>query len=294
MGHQAIIQQVIESAKARGVPSVAMTFEPQPHEFFIGERAPARLMRFREKVSALFEAGIDRVCCLQFNKSLRSLSAQAFVETVLVEGLGVQHLIVGDDFRFGCDRNGDYAFLQQQGEHFGFSVSDTPTFEMAGERVSSTRIRKVLDQADFRLAQELLGKPYAITGRVGYGKQLGRKLNAPTANVELHRFRSPLKGVFAVVATCYDTLQKTQQTHYGVANVGVRPTVDGDGKAILEVHLLNFQGDLYGKALKVEFKHKLRDEKRFESLEALQAQIAADIDAAQNYFSDTASEPVTQ
>jgi len=281
LGHQAVIRQVIAKARELDVPSVAMVFEPQPHEFFSGEQAPARLMRLREKALALFEAGIDRVCCLQFNPSLRSLSAENFIQKVLVDGLGVKYLVVGDDFRFGCDRSGDYQLLQRVGQEKGFEVSDTHTFEVGGERVSSTRIRSELERGAFAKVTELLGKPYGISGHVGYGQQLGRQLGVPTANVQLRRYRSPLSGVFAVIVHLADG-----RCVNGVANVGVRPTVGDILRPILEVHLLDFDGDLYGQMITVEFKTKLREEQKFESIDVLTKQIHRDIDDANAYFAN--------
>ncbi len=282
LGHQAIIEQVTEKSAQLNLPSVAVVFEPQPHEFFSGDEAPARLMRLREKALALFDAGVDRVCCLQFNQLLRSLSAEEFVKRVLVEGLGVKYLVIGDDFRFGCDRSGDYEFLKQAGERYGFDVCDTRTYQVDNERVSSTRIRAALEVADFPLVGRLLGKAYTVSGHVGYGQQLGRQWNVPTANVHLRRYRSPLNGVFAVSVKL-----PNGETANGVANVGVRPTIGEKIKPILEVHLLDFNGDLYGKMITVEFLHKLRDEQKFSSLDLLKEQIYRDIDEAKAYFFET-------
>lgn len=282
LGHQAIIEQVTEKSAQLSLPSVAVVFEPQPHEFFSGDEAPARLMRLREKALALFDAGVDRVCCLQFNQLLRSLSAEEFVKRVLVDGLGVKYLVIGDDFRFGCDRSGDYEFLKQAGERYGFDVCDTRTYQVDNERVSSTRIRAALEVADFPLVRRLLGKAYTVSGHVGYGQQLGRQWNVPTANVHLRRYRSPLNGVFAVSVKF-----PNGETANGVANVGVRPTIGEKIKPILEVHLLDFNGDLYGKMITVEFLHKLRDEQKFSSLDLLKEQIYRDIDEAKAYFIET-------
>ncbi|AMX01635.1 bifunctional riboflavin kinase/FAD synthetase [Microbulbifer thermotolerans] len=287
LGHQAIIAQLNRRARELGLPSVAIIFEPQPHEYFSGERAPARLMRFKEKVLALFDAGVDRVLCLQFNEKLRSLSAQGFIQRILVDGLNIGHLVVGDDFRFGCDRSGDYHLLQRVGQQAGFSVEDTATVEIRGARVSSTRIRAALEAADFELAETLLGRPYRITGRVAPGRALGRQLGAPTANVRLQRYRSPLVGVYTVrvSATRGPQLVDGRKAVDGVANVGFRPTVEGAGaEPLLEVNLFDFDGDLYGRELAVEFCHKLRDEEKFASLEALKARIARDIAEAKTWF----------
>jgi len=280
LGHQTIIRQVAAKSSELQLASVAVVFEPQPHEFFSGEEAPARLMRLREKALSLFEAGVDRVCCLQFNQALRSLSAEEFVRQVLVDGLGVKYLVIGDDFHFGCDRSGDYEFLKDAGKRYGFEVCDTHTYEVDDERVSSTRIRAALERADFDLAGRLLGRPYTVSGHVGYGQQLGRQWDVPTANVHLRRYRSPLNGVFAVRVQLPDG-----RAVNGVANVGVRPTIGEKIKPILEVHLLDFDGNLYGQMITVEFLHKLREEQKFESLDLLKAQIYRDIDQARAYFS---------
>ncbi|MDQ2078130.1 bifunctional riboflavin kinase/FAD synthetase [Marinimicrobium sp. ABcell2] len=279
LGHQAILGQLTRAADVHCLPAVVIIFEPQPHEFFAGDAAPARLTRLREKVEALFAAGVQRVLCLRFNLELRSLSAREFVEQILVEALDIKHLVVGDDFRFGCDRSGDFALLQQMGRERGFTVSDTCTLEIDGKRVSSTRIRQALQDGDFELTARLLGRPYAISGRVVYGRQLGRQLGVPTANVQLQRYRSPLQGVFAITAHLPDG-----RLCPGVANVGVRPTVSGTVKPLLEVHLLDFSALLYGAKINVVFHHRLRDEQKFPSLEHLRAQLQDDIQQARDYF----------
>lgn len=279
LGHQAILHQLTGIARQHCLPAVVIVFEPQPHEFFSGDKAPARLMRLREKIQALLAAGVDRVLCLQFNQALRSLSAEAFVQTILLDGLDIKHLVVGDDFRFGCDRRGDFALLQQMGDEHGFAVTDTCTLQLDGQRISSTRIRALLEQGDFAAAETLLGKPYSISGRITYGQQLGRKLGVPTANVQLRRYRSPLHGVFAVSVSFNDG-----SSFYGVANVGVRPTVTGDKKPLLEVHLFDFSEKVYGAQITVVFHTKLRDEQRFNSLDELQAQLQQDIARGKDFF----------
>jgi riboflavin kinase/FMN adenylyltransferase len=278
IGHQAILQQVKEASQRLQIPSVAMTFEPQPREYFSAERAPARLMRLREKIDTLLDLGVDRVVCLQFNRQLRNLSATDFVEQVLVRGLAVKHLIVGDDFHFGCDRSGDFAMLTEQGKRLGFDVQDTATVESQGRRVSSTLVREVVDQGDFPRAAELLGKPFSISGVVGYGQQLGRELGFPTANVQLNRFSAPLSGVFAVRVNVGGTL------YCGAANVGLRPTVGDLVKPILEVHLLDFSGDLYGQRIAVEFQHKIREEIKFTTVEKLVDTITKDVKKIRQWF----------
>jgi riboflavin kinase/FMN adenylyltransferase len=281
-GHRAILRQLAAEAEKLGLPSVVILFEPQPHEFFAGENAPARLMRLRDKIRALADSGVDRVCCLRFDEYLRSLSAQAFIDQILIQGLGVKSLVVGDDFRFGCDRTGDFACLQMAGQQNGFTVSDTCTVEEGGERISSTRIRCALEEGRFTEAAQLLGHPYTMYGRVVYGQQLGRMLGVPTANVWVRRYRSPLNGVFAVRMRC----EKTGQWLPGVANVGVRPTVGGVANPVLEVHVLEYSDDLYGSELEVQFDKKLREEQKFASLEALKQQIHADIAVARVFYSD--------
>ena len=270
LGHQAILTRLRTSAARLNLPSCVIVFEPQPREFFNPETAPVRLTRLRDKLQLFRDAGIDQVLCIAFNKRFRQLSAEDFVQSVLVNALGIKHLQVGDDFRFGCDRAGDFAFLQEAGQRFDFSVEPTATVEIDGQRVSSTWLRATLAEADFALARRLLGRPYSIDGRVMHGKKLGRTLNAPTANVQLKRHRAPLHGVYLVSVQ----LQGGRQMP-GVANIGTRPTVDDERQAHLEVHLLNFSGDLYGQHLAVTFYKKIRDEQRFESLPQLQESIAA-------------------
>ena len=273
-GHQAILARLRERAVELGGPSCVVIFEPQPREYFTPETAPARLARLRDKLQLLAEEGVDRVLCLAFNQRLQSLSAAEFVDRILVDGLGVQHLEVGDDFRFGCDRVGDFDFLQHAGVNQGFTVEAAQTVELDGLRVSSTQVRNALAAADFALAERLLGRPFRIAGRVLHGQKLARQLGTPTANVQLKRRRVPLTGVYLV------SVDIDGQSWPGVANIGVRPTVAGDGKAHLEVHLLDFAGDLYDRRLTVVFHQKLREEQRFASLEALKTAINADVAAA--------------
>jgi riboflavin kinase/FMN adenylyltransferase len=273
-GHQAILKRLRERAVELGVPSCVVIFEPQPREYFAPDTAPARLARLRDKLELLAAEGVDLVLCLAFNQRLCKLSASEFVDTILVDGLGVKHLEVGDDFRFGCDRVGDFDFLTQAGDVQGFTVEAAQTVELDGVRVSSTQVRKALAAADFQRAEQLLGRPFQITGRVLHGQKLARQLGWPTANVQLKRRRVPFTGVYLV------SVLIGGKNWPGVANIGVRPTVAGDGKAHLEVHLLDFAGDLYDRRLTVAFHHKLRDEQRFASLEALKSAIDADVAAA--------------
>ncbi|MDO6563642.1 bifunctional riboflavin kinase/FAD synthetase [Amphritea sp. 1_MG-2023] len=277
LGHQQVLTQVLRKGKELGLPAVVIIFEPQPREFFAGQHAPPRLTRFDEKVRLLQAEGVDRVLCLTFNERLRSMSADQFVDELLLKGLAVRHFVVGDDFRFGCDRSGDYNMLRQSGERYGFSVVNTDTFDVAGERVSSTRVRHALQHNDLAQAQRLLGRPYSVTGRVMHGQELGRTIGVPTANVRMHRFHAPLKGVYAV------TLTGKNLSAQGVANIGMRPTVNGK-QPVLEAHLFDWQGDLYGQLLTVEFKAFIRSEQKFDGLKALKQQIDNDIQQVRNYF----------
>lgn len=278
LGHQQILARLVTLAKKQCVPSAVVIFEPQPHEYFASERARPRLMRLREKVRALFAEGINYVVCLRFNAQLRNLSAEDFIAQVLVEGLKAQHLEVGDDFRFGCDRRGDFSLLQRAGKTHGFSVASSQTFVVANERVSSTRIRKLLGDHALMSAAHLLGKTYGITGRVIYGNQLGRTIGVPTANIGLGRYPAAVSGVYAV------KIMVAGQAYQGVANVGVKPTITGQHKPVLEAHIFGFSGNLYGQFITVEFCEMLRAEKKFDSIESLIAQIQQDCESAKHFF----------
>ena len=283
-GHQEVLAHLKREADVRNLATTVITFEPLPGEFLFPDRAPPRLMTFREKFTALADQGIDNLLCLRFNNRLRTMSPRAFVEDIFVEGLNARYIAFGDDFRFGKDRAGDLDFTQSLAQEFDYEVVPTSTFDMAGERVSSTRIRKTLLDADFSKAADLLGKPFKLSGKVLKGKQLGRTIGSPTANIALKRVKSPLHGVYAVRVSGGGLSSAP-----GVANVGVRPTVNDGTLANLEVHLFDFDGDLYGERLSVEFMTKLRDEKKFESLDALKAAIASDQQAARSWH---ASHPV--
>lgn len=280
LGHQAILRALKEVAAAQGVPTLVMLFEPQPKEFFAPQVAPARLANLREKLQDLASHGVDYVLCLPFNQTLRSMPAQAFIEQILLQALRVKHLIVGDDFRFGCDRSGDYRALAAAGQQHGFQVQDSPTLELDSERVSSTRVRTELAANNLSRVAHLLGRPYRMSGRVAFGRQLGRQLDTPTANVMVNRRQLPLSGVFAVQVT----EEESGRRFTGVANCGIKPTVAGVPEPSLEVHLFDFSGNLYHRHLTVEFVHKLREEQKFAGLAELQHAIAADKQAARQYF----------
>ncbi|PCH63266.1 MAG: bifunctional riboflavin kinase/FMN adenylyltransferase [Gammaproteobacteria bacterium] len=280
LGHQSVLNQLALKGDALGLPPVVITFEPQANEFFSPDKAPARLSRFREKVEALRCYSIQQLCVLRFNQKLAQMSAQDFIQRLLVDGLNVRYLVVGDDFRFGKDRQGDFALLQQAGQQFGFQVVNMHTFAVDQIRVSSTRIRQALKIGDLMLAEKLLGRPYRMSGRVAHGDKRGRTMGFPTANIHLHRCKVPLSGVYAVQLFGIEG-----EPINGVANVGVRPTVSGDDKALLEVHLFDFERDIYGEHVQVHFLHKLREEQKFSDLDELVSQIKQDCQQAKQYFS---------
>ncbi len=277
LGHRKILSRAKVLSQALAVPAVAIIFEPQPQEFFAKEHAPARLTRFREKILAMQSCDIDRILCLVFNEHFASLTAEQFIQNILLDGLNIQHLIVGDDFHFGKQRQGNFSLLEQAGKQYGFAVERTSTFSIDTQRVSSTRIRDALFAAHFPLAKKLLGRDFSLSGKVEHGHQRGRTIGFPTANVALKRNRSPLQGVFAVAVYFQG------QRYNAVANIGKRPTVDGT-RQLLEVHLLDFSANLYQQHLEVIFLHKLRDEQKFENFSALQAQIQCDIADAKQFF----------
>lgn len=285
-GHQAVFSQLLDEARELDLPSTVIVFEPLPREYLAPGEAPARLMSFREKFLALADLGIDRLLRIRFDESLRGMSASDFAQAIFVRGLSVRRLVLGDDFRFGREREGDAAFLRELGRREGFHTLPTRTFEIDGERVSSTRVRDALADGDLVEAGRLLGRDYAISGRVVRGQQLGRQLGAPTANVELNRLCSPLAGVF-VVRVDGPGLRGAP----GVANVGTRPTVSSGTRANLEVHLLEDSPDLYGRRIDVRFVHRLRAEKKYDSLDALRDAIRDDIDTARRWFQSNPPAP---
>jgi riboflavin kinase/FMN adenylyltransferase len=279
LGHRAVFQNLLEKGNARGLPATVVTFEPQAMEYFAPDAAPARLTRLREKLAALQVCQLQQVVILEFGPKLAAMAARDFVQELLVDGLGVRHLLVGDDFRFGRGREGDFRLLEEMGREHGFAVEDLHTITHGDERVSSTRIREALARGEFDLARHLLGRPYRICGRIGHGDKRGRSIGYPTANLNLHRRVSPLRGVYAVVVNGV-----TERPWPGVANIGTRPTVEGGTRYLLEVHLFDFAGDIYGRHAQVEFRLKLRDERRFGSFDALKTQIDRDAEAAREYL----------
>ena len=278
LGHQSVLGQLAEKAAELDVPSVVITFEPHPQEFFGFDNTPPRLTRLREKLLALQRYSVDRVLCLHFNRQLAAMPAMDFIEKLLIQGLDVRYLVVGDDFRFGNKRQGDFAMLREVGQQRGFQVANLHTFLVDGMRVSSTRVRDALACGDLDEADKLLGRAYRMSGRVAHGDKRGRSIGFPTANVHLHRRATPVQGVFAV-----EVFGLEREPIEGVANVGVRPTVDGT-RTLLEIHLFDFDEDIYGRHINVEFSRKLRAERQFENLETLRQQIAQDVEQARAFF----------
>ena len=283
LGHQLILDQLNQKAEQFDLPSLVIVVEPHPEEFFASDArsCPARLTILKEKLELLESFGIDFVFQLQFDKALSELSAQDYIADILVKGLGVKSFIVGNDFRFGHQRKGDFSLLQEAGEQFGFEVVETAAYERNGHRISSTFIREQLANADFTLVEQLLGRPYSIKGEVVQGAQLGADLGFPTCNINPQRLRIPLHGVYACEVRLVD--------HYRPAavNIGYRPTVTESGEALLEAHILDFNEDLYGKTIEVIFRQKIREELKFSGLDELKSQISADVEQVREIFGVT-------
>jgi riboflavin kinase/FMN adenylyltransferase len=272
-GHQRVISALVAKAKALNCVAAVLVFEPQPQELFAPDKAPARLCRLRDKYALLAELGVQRLICVNFTRKFASQSAEKFIANLLVEKLGIKHLIVGDDFHFGKNRRGDFTMLTEAGKHFGFEVSDTASCKMANCRISSTAIREALEHDNLTVVENMLGRPYSIIGKVFHGDKRGRQLGFPTANVLLKRQKSPLNGVFAV------KVKTINGTFNGVANIGARPTING-ARQQLEVHIFNFNNDIYGQCIEVVIKKKLRQVMKFDSLAALTEQIKLDSEQA--------------
>jgi riboflavin kinase/FMN adenylyltransferase len=271
LGHQAMLARLTARAASVGAAPAVLTFEPHPREIFTPDSAPTRLTSLREKLEILRGLGVAHVHVCRFSKPFAALSAEEFVRRILVDGLRARYVLVGDDFRFGAKRAGDFALLKKLGAQHGFEAEALHTVEAAGQRASSTAVREALAAGDMATAAQLLGRPYSISGRVVGGDQLGRKIGYPTANIQLKHNRPPLTGIFAVRVQGLD-----QPDWPGVASLGTRPTVHANGRPTLEVHLFNFDQSIYRRHLRVEFLHKLRDEAKFPSVEALIAQIDED------------------
>jgi riboflavin kinase/FMN adenylyltransferase len=277
-GHQALLARVVAAARERGLVSAVMTFEPHPREFFTPDRAPARISNLRDKLEALEAAGIERVYIQHFNRRFALVTAPEFVEQVLVRGCSVRWLLVGDDFRFGARRAGDNALLAQYAARGNFELEQMPTFDDGGERISSTAVRAALASGDLSRAQRLLGRPYAISGRVLHGRKLGRSIGFPTLNLKIAHGHPAVHGIFAVNVLGLGARRP------GVASIGLRPTIDNAGRWMLEVHLFDFADDAYGRLVTVEFLKKLREERKYETLDDLSAAIRSDAAQARALF----------
>lgn len=279
LGHQAMLAELVRAARERNIPACVLTFEPHPREFFAPDQAPARLTSLREKIELLAVRNIDRVHVCRFNYELAQVSAADFIERVLVRGLGARWVLVGDDFRFGARRSGNFVTLAQAAPVLGFEVKAMESVVLDAERVSSTAVRNALAHGDLSRAARLLGRPYSISGRVVRGDGVGRKLGFATANVQMKHNLPPLTGIFAVEVSGI-----AERPMRGAASLGVRPTVKQQGRPVLEVHLLDFDGVLYGRHVRVDFLHKFRDEEKYADLAALTRQIARDVENARSYF----------
>ena len=279
LGHQAMLDALLYAARERGLPPCVMTFEPHPREFFAPDQAPTRLTSLREKLELLAARGVARAHICRFDYAFAQISADDFVSRILVSGLRAQWLLVGDDFRFGSRRAGDVVTLRQASARFGFAVESMASVTLDGERVSSTAVRTALVAGDLDRASRLLGRAYSISGRVVRGQGIGHKLGFPTANVQMKHNRPPLAGIFAVELSGFG-----ERTLRGVASLGVRPTLEAKGKPVLEVHLFEFDGSLYGRHVRVDFLRKFRDEEKYADLAALTRQIGIDVENARSFF----------
>jgi riboflavin kinase/FMN adenylyltransferase len=278
-GHQAMLERLVHEARRRTLVSCVLTFEPHPREFFAPQSAPTRLTSLREKLELLAARGIERVHVERFTQSFAALAPEAFVERVLANRLKARWLLIGEDFRFGAKRAGNIVLLKSLSARHGYEVDIMPAVTRTGVRVSSSAVRAALASGDLAAAEGLLGRPYAISGRVVHGRKLGRTLGYATANVQLKHNRPPLTGIYAVKVHGIDAAPRP-----GVASLGVRPTITASGRAVLEVHLFDFSDDLYAAHVRVEFLHKIRDEEKYSDLETLKAQIARDCEAAKTFL----------
>ena len=283
LGHQLILDQLKQKAEQFDLPSLVILVEPHPEEFFAqdADSCPARLTVLQEKIELLESFGIDFVFQLKFDRQLSELSAEDYITDILVGGLGVKSFIVGNDFRFGHQRKGNFELLSEAGKQFGFEVAETAAYERNGHRISSTYIREQLANADFTLVEQLLGRPYSIKGEVVRGKQLGTDLGFPTCNIKPQRLRIPLHGVYACEVRLVDRYRPA------AVNIGYRPTVTESGEALLEAHILDFNEDLYGKTIEVIFRKKIREETKFSGLEELKRHISADVEQVRELFGVT-------
>ncbi|KVW95653.1 bifunctional riboflavin kinase/FAD synthetase [Thiobacillus denitrificans] len=280
LGHQAMLARLQNVARSRGLPTCVLSFEPHPREFFTPEQAPARLSSLREKAECLQRMGIDRLHVFRFDRAFSALTAEAFIEQVLGTTLQARYVLVGDDFRYGAKRAGDFALLERLGQSLDFDAEFLPTVEVAGERASSTAVRQALAAGELEHAARLLGRPYSISGRVVHGDKLGRDIGFPTANIQLKHNRPPLLGIFAV-----ELYGLNGEPLPGAASLGKRPTLKNpDAVPVLEVHLFDFNAEIYGRRVRVDFLHKLRDEEKYPDLDSLVAQIRRDVNNAKQFL----------
>lgn len=280
LGHRKLLDTVLALASAEGLPSIVMSFEPTPSEFFSAARPPARLMRFREKFDALAAYGVDLFFCPRFDARMRNMAADAFIRELLVHAMNVRHFVIGDDFRFAAGRRGTVDELRRAGRALGFEVHQLPSVVVDGERVSSTAIREALGAGETERAARLLGRPYSMSGKVVRGDDLGKKLGFPTANVDLRRRRSPVLGIFATRVRGL-----SEQPLDSVASVGTRPTFGGT-KPLLEVHIFDFDEQIYGRYIHVDFIARLRNEEKFENEQALVEQMHRDAARARQLLNE--------
>ena len=278
LGHQALLNELRAAAQARGLQTAVVIFEPHPREFFTPQQAPTRLTSLREKLELFDSIGIDRVHVCRFNARFAQISAAGFIHA-LHEKLSARFVLIGDDFRFGSGRAGDFALMEKIGSQHGFAVRAVRSVLHNGVRISSTAVRAALAEGNTRMAQSYLGRPYSISGRVEHGNGMGKQLGFPTANIQLKHNRPPLSGIFVVQAHA-----EGMGVLQGVASLGVRPTVHQDGKPVLEVHLFEFAQQIYSKHIRLDFLHKLRDEEKYPDMETLTRQIALDVKNAKQWF----------
>ncbi len=284
LGHQAILTRLVDSANRLGLAACVMTFEPHPREFFAPDQAPTRLTSLREKLELLAESKVDCVRVYRFSYDFAKISPEEFITRILNKELSTRWLLIGDDFRFGARRAGDFGLLQTLSTKNHFTVEKMQSITVNDQRISSTRVRQALASGDLNTAMQLLGRPYSISGRVTHGDKLGKKIGFPTANIQLKHNRPPLTGIF-VVEVCGVSKLSPSIVYQGVASLGVRPTVQENGKPILEVYLFDFNQEIYGQYLKVSFLHKLRDEEKYIDLKTLIQQIEKDVVQAKSFFS---------
>lgn len=279
LGHKALLAQLRAKAAERDLPAAVLCFDPHPREFFAPDGAPPRLCSVWRKLALLQAAGVDQIWVQRFDVDFAQLSADEFIKRILVDGLQVRHLMIGDDFRFGRGRSGDFAALKAAGEIYGFTVQAMPTQAVKGERVSSSAVREALLAGDMEHATRLLGEPFVVEGWVVHGDKIGRTIGYPTANIRMRQHTLPLSGIFAVTVD-----GGSLKNAIGAASIGYRPTI-GEGLALrVEVFVLDYSGDLYGERLSLRFHHKVRDELKFESLDALTTAIGKDCDAVRAWF----------